>query len=117
MDWRRFLGRKPRQPEWDIQDSPDQWVSGDIAICCASGDWINICTNIPGSGPICGDAFLVRHVELHENAQMLNFSRSPTALFPACHFRKQRPQADEERAADAAFVQLIKPARQPAKAD
>jgi len=96
------------------------WEPGDLAECIW-GNWRCSCgcgATLSEPGP--GQSFLVDCVELRaptgELRQYLGFARWPNAMFDARGFRKLTPRADALEAADAAFLEQLKPATLPVPA-
>ena len=100
----------------------EQWQPGDLAECIVQGDWVMAETREDSPGPQLSETRIVTKVRAKrcpvrgEVILWLGFARYPGRIFDASFFRKVRPSADQQIAAESAFIDLIRkqPARCPA---
>lgn len=96
------------------EQNPDaeDWHPGDVAECIFAGPWVDFYSGIVDTGPGFGSRFSVADVVTVQvpglgAKQSLVFKAYPGVVYNAAKFRKVRPQADEQIAADAAFRETI----------
>lgn len=106
---RRALGRPTPTPSAN-------WSCGDVAGCIvdSSGSWVFRSGGQLAGGPAEGDCNLVVAIvapRSSDHRRYLAFRRWPNAFFDASCFRKIVPVADAAQAAEPAFIDGLRPAR------
>ena len=98
---------------------PEQWQVGDQAECVRDCAWSDA-QGKAAEGPRLGETRIVSklredpHPVSGEPIIWLGFDRYPDRIYEARAFRKVRPRADEQEAADATFAKLIRKTVHPA---
>lgn len=111
--FRNLFSRRRSEEPGDLED----WKANDQAECIWDEWYRNGDARFRFNGMKRGERHVVTGVVFARHSidgeiQLLELRAFPGIKFRAAGFRKIRPQADEARAADAAFIETI---RQPAR--
>lgn len=112
----RILGFFARQADAPPVPDVEIWLPGDMAECIGTGNWSNLHEGAC-PGPRAGEQMIVRDVSqsphplnVDECTTFLHFARFGNRRYEACRFRKLALRADAAEAADAAFLEQMRPA-------
>ena len=119
MSFLRNLFRRranPPSPRAAPGDPAEAWQPGDLARCVLRVWWISETGLKHNIGPREAQVLRVVSVVLRPSGgQYLNFAAWPYAAFVSGAFVKLRPLADEQVAAEAEFIALIRRQHVPAE--